>query len=124
MAGDLNRAIERFFDDRTEARTIFDLVRKEIATLGAADLQVTKSQIAFRHGRGFAWAWTPDRYLHGETPPLVLSISLNRADTSPRWKEVVEVPGNHWMHHLELRNASEVDDDVLRWLREAWGLAG
>ncbi|MDO9444584.1 MAG: DUF5655 domain-containing protein [Dehalococcoidia bacterium] len=124
MPEDLNRTLERFFDDRPEARTIFDLVCKEVERLGKLDLQVSKSQVAFRHGRGFAWAWTPDRYLRGETPPLVLSISLNRADPSPRWKEVVEVPGNHWMHHLELRDASEVDDDVLRWLREAWDLTG
>lgn len=124
MADDLNRALERFFDDRPEARAIFDVARDAIATLGTAELQVTKSQIAFRHGRGFAWAWTPDRYLRGETAPLVLSISLNRADTSPRWKEVVEVPGNHWMHHLELGDASDIDDEVRRWLREAWDLAG
>ena len=124
MADDLNRALERFFDDRPEARAIFDVAREAIAALGTAELQVTKSQIAFRHGRGFAWAWTPDRYLRGETAPLVLSISLNRADASPRWNEVVEVPGNHWMHHLELQGASNIDDEVRRWLREAWDLAG
>jgi hypothetical protein len=87
-------------------------------------MRVTKSQVAFRRSRAFAWAWTPDRYLRGKTAPLVLSISLNRADTSPRWKEVVKVRGNHWMHHLELGDASEIDDEVCRWLREAWELAG
>ena len=80
---------------------------------------VTKSQIAFSIRRGFAWAWTPDRWLRGETAPLVLSIALRRLDESPRWKEVVEPRPGHWMHHLELWSASEVDDDVRAWLLEA-----
>lgn len=123
MAGDLERALGRFFDARPEARAIFDALRDATSALGAADVRVTKSQVAFWHRRGFAWAWTPDRYLGGEVAPLVLSISLDRLDVSRRWKEVVRVPGDHWMHHLELRAPAEVDDEVRGWLREAWEAA-
>lgn len=123
MADDLERSLERFFDGRPEARALFDVVRETVAGIGIADVRVTKSQVAFGHRRGFAWAWTPDRYLGGEVAPLVLSISLNRLDVSRRWKEVVRVPGDHWMHHLELRDTSEVDAEVSGWLAEAWETA-
>jgi len=29
-----------------------------------------------------------------------------------------------WMHHLELRCAAELDDEVADWLREAYERAG
>jgi hypothetical protein len=30
----------------------------------------------------------------------------------------------HWMHHLEVRDPAEIDDEVVAWLREAATGAG
>jgi hypothetical protein len=49
----------------------------------------------------------------------VLSIALGRHDPSTRFKQVVHPAPAHWMHHLELHDADEVDDEVAGWLREA-----
>ncbi len=95
-----------------------------VGEVGPSERRITKSQIAWRRRRGFARVWTPDRYLHGDGAPLVLSVALPRRDASPRWKEVVEPRPGHWMHHLELRAEDDVDDDVAAWLREAWAAAG
>lgn len=81
---------------------------------------MTRSQLAFRRGCGFAFAWRPDQYLHGQHSPLVLSVALRRRDPSPRWKEVVEPSPGCFMHHLELRSPDDVDEQVRAWLREAW----
>jgi len=119
MPADLGEQLETFFKGRAEARTIFDSVRALIESLGAVTIRVTKSQVAFSRRRAFAWAWTPDRYLRGETAPLVLSLALPRRDGSPRWKETVEPRPGRWMHHLELRSPDELDDEVRHWLSEA-----
>ena len=119
MAEGLDEQLDAFFDDRAEAHSLFDAVRSLIEALGPVDLRVTKSQVAFSRRRAFAWAWMPDRYLRGETAPLVLSIALSRRDESPRWKEAVEPRPGRWMHHLELRSADELDDEVRAWLTEA-----
>jgi len=116
--------LDRFFGGRAEARALFDVVRRAIGALGPCEVRVSKSQVAFARRGGFAWAWTPDRYLHGETAPLVLSIALARRDESSRWKEVVEPARGRWMHHLELTAASQADAEVRGWLREAWEQAG
>ena len=115
---ELDNQIDAFFEGRAAARRLFDTVRTAIERAGAVKIRVTKSQIAFSRRRGFAWAWTPDRYLRGSAP-LVLSIALRRRDDSPRWKEVVEPTPGRWMHHLELRAKSAVDRDVRAWLDEA-----
>jgi hypothetical protein len=112
--------VEEFFAGWEESRQIFDVLRTAADDAGAYDLVVTKSQVAFRRRRPFAWAWVPDRYLHGGHAPLVLSLSLRHRDPSPRWKEIVEPAPGRFMHHLELHAADEVDDEVRSWLQEAW----
>jgi hypothetical protein len=120
----VDAALDRFFAGRREARRIFRAVDHAVRAAGPATVRVTGSQMAFRRKRGFAWAWTPDRWLEGRTAPLVLSIALRRRDRSKRWKEVVRPAPGRWMHHLELWSPREVDEPVLAWLREAWELAG
>lgn len=113
--------LEQYFEGcDPRSRSLFEAVRSAIESIGPVDIQATKSQIAFRHGRGFAWAWMPARYLRGEVAPLVLTISLNRREESPRWKEVVEPRPGRFTHHLEIRAAEDIDGEVLNWLREAW----
>jgi len=84
---------------------------------------VTKSQVAFRRRRAFAWAWMPGAYLRGQVAPLVLTLSFRRREPSPRWKEVVESYPGRFAHHLELRSTAEIDDEVRAWLQEAWAAA-
>lgn len=118
------RTVTQFFQGRPKARALFALVRALAEAEDSVSVRVTTSQIAFARRRAFAWVWTPDRYLRGKTAPLVLSVALPRRDPSPRWKEVVQPAPGRWMHHLELRELSAVDDEVRSWLHEAARLAG
>lgn len=106
------------------SRELFAVVRAAIDSVGPSELRVTKSQIEFRHRGGFAWVWMPAQYLRGTVAPLVLTIKLSRRDVSPRWKEVVEARPGRFIHHLELHSRADVDEEVLGWIREAWGPAG
>jgi len=114
---------DEFFAGWEDSRKLFDVLRATMEAVGAAELWVGKSHVSFRRRRAFAWAWIPDRYLHGQHAPLVLTVSLNRRDTSVRWKETVgPVPGR-FTHHLELRARADIDAEVEGWLREAWEAA-
>ena len=115
--------LEQFFAGHEESRQIFEALRRAVAAVGLAQLRVTKSQVAFRRRRAFAWAWMPGTYLGGSCAPLVLTVALRRRDTSSRWKEIVEPYPGRFIHHLELRAEAEIDDEVRAWLREAWGAA-
>jgi hypothetical protein len=112
--------LDEFFAGYAESRAIFQSVGDAIAGCGAAELRVTKSQIAFYRRRAFAWAWMPGLYLHGNCAPLVLTLSLRYRDSSPRWKEIIEPRPGRFTHHLELRSPSDIDDAVRSWLLEAW----
>jgi hypothetical protein len=117
--------VAAFFRGRPAARRLFTAVNDAVTAAGASTMRITRSQIALRRRRGFAWAWTPDRWLRaGDVAPLVLSIALPRRIRSKRWKEVVEPRPRQFMHHLELWNVDDVDEEVRAWLREAWEAAG
>ena len=115
--------MDEFFAGQEASRRIFEAVREAVASIGPAELRVSKSQVAFRRRTGFAYAWMPGMYLRKGDVPLVLTVGLRRRDDSPRWKQVVEPAPGRFTHHLELRSAAEVDDEVCGWLQEAWEAA-
>ncbi len=115
---------EEFFLGFEDSWPIFAAVRRAIDRLKPSSMAVTKSQIAFRRRKAFAWVWIPDRYLRGSHAPLVLSLAFRHRDPSPRWKQVVEPAPGRFMHHMELNSAGDLDEEVLRWMSEAWAEAG
>ncbi|MFS0699610.1 DUF5655 domain-containing protein [Cellulomonas sp. 179-A 4D5 NHS] len=85
-------------------------------------VRVSRSQVAFRRRRGFAALWVPGRYLRRAAAPVVLSVATRERIDSDRFKEVAH-PGP-WMHHLEVTDPAQVDDEVLGWLHAAADEAG
>lgn len=123
MDGDEERAIEAFFDGSPRGLVLCRAVAEAVHSIGHADVRVTKSQVAFRRRRGFAYVWRPGRYVRSEVP-AVLSIALPIRLDSDRFKSVVHPAPKVWMHHLELTDAAQIDDQVLGWLSDAYASAG
>lgn len=115
-------AVDEFFAGSPLGRELFAVVAQAIEAIGPATIRVTKSQVAFRRRRGFAWVWRPGRYIRSDVP-AVLSIALPEPLASARLTEIVHPSPRVWMHHLELRSTSEVDDEVRGWLGRAWAAA-
>jgi hypothetical protein len=111
---------EEYLAGDAKATALYEAVQEALEHLGGTKVQASKSQIAFRRRHAFAAVWIPSRYLKGTTAPLVLTIFLRRRLESPRWKSIVEPAPGRFTHHLELFEASEVDEEVRSWLREAW----
>ena len=91
-----------------------------MAEVGPAGVRLTRSQIAFLRDTPFAWVWVPDRYLHGDHAPLVLTLTFPQRVLSPRWKQIVQPAKGRFTHHLELWRATDIDAQVVRWLARAW----
>lgn len=114
--------VARFFEGSPSARAIYEAAERMASSLGPMDIRVSKSQIAFRRRRGFAYLWRPGTYITSNVP-LVLSLPLRRHDASPRFKEVAHPSPAVWMHHLELPDSSVLDGEVREWMREAYASA-
>ena len=116
--------LDEFFAGWEQSRRLFHALMPVIETLGAVDQRVTRSQVAFRRRRAFAWVWIPARYLRGKTAPLVLTVSLPERDRSRRWKEIIAAAPGRFTHHLELWAPGDIDSEVHTWLLAAWQHAG
>jgi len=79
-------SLDEHFAGFEKSRPLYDKVEAAVLELGEVDVRPMKSQVAFVRRRGFAWTWMSARYLTGDFAPLVLSVGLDRHDTSPRWK--------------------------------------
>jgi Domain of unknown function (DUF5655) len=110
---------EDFFAGHPDALAVFEKVRAVLGRLGPVEVRTSKSQVAFRRKRGFAFLWLPGRYLSKPTAEVVLSIGLGRHDPSARFKEVAHPAPAQWMHHLEIHDIGDIDDEVVGWLQEA-----
>jgi hypothetical protein len=50
----------------------------------------------------------------------VLTLGFRYRDPSPRCKSVVESYRGRFAHHLELKDLSDIDEEVEAWLHRAW----
>ncbi len=98
---------------------VFAAVLDVVEPLGGVEVRTTRSQIAFRRRRGFAFLWLPGQYLTRPDAEIVLTIALGRHVESPRFKEVAHPSPRQWIHHLEVYDPAEVDAEVAGWLAEA-----
>ena len=110
---------EEFLASHPLALAVFERARADLETFGPVDVRTSKSQIAFRRRLGFAYLWLPGQYLARPAAECVLSIALGRHDPSPRFKEVVHPSPRHWLHHLEIHDVADIDEEVMAWLQEA-----
>ena len=114
---------DELFADWPLSKELFAAVLRAAEGIGEVSVKATRSQVAFRRQRAFAWVWRPGQYLKGRVAPLVLTIALPWRDESPRWKQIVEPTPGHFTHHLELQDPADVDSEVEGWLRAAWQAA-
>jgi hypothetical protein len=116
---DAERTPAEFFAGSPDGYELFRVVERAVVALGTAEVVVTKSQIAFRRRRGFAFVWRPAQYVKSNVP-AVLALALPHEVKSGRFKSVVHPSTRVWMHHLELRHPEQVDAEVLGWLADAY----
>jgi uncharacterized protein DUF5655 len=115
------RAVDELFPHEA-GRAVLRAVAEAVAAIGEHEVRVSRSQVAFRRRRGFAYVWRPGRYVHSDVP-AVLSLALPVELHDARFKQVVHPSASVWMHHLELASSADVDDQVRTWLQQAFDAA-
>jgi hypothetical protein len=110
---------EEFFAPDKKAVSIYRALARPLVGLQGVRVVASKSQVAFRAGRGFAYTWAPKRYVKSDVP-VVVSIALAEKLRSARFKEVARPSPSTWMHHLELRLVKDVDRELIAWIKRAY----
>ena len=77
-----------FFAGHHDPLAAYEKVRAVVDTIGHCDIRTSKSQVAFRRRREFAYLWRPSRHPTKPTAEVVLSIAVTRHDDSTLFKQV------------------------------------
>lgn len=111
-----------FFDKVPDALPLYaELERRILAEYPDTRIKVQKTQISFYNRHLFACvsfakvrkkADRPDSY-------IVVTFGLEHRVDSPRIDIATEPYPNRWTHHGLISDLSEIDDELMGWIREA-----
>jgi hypothetical protein len=117
--------IDLFFDRMPQALPLYQaFAEKVLAEYPGVQIKVQKSQISFSNKHPFAFVWLPLRRMK-KRPDIyiIVSFGLSYLLDSPRIVQSTEPYPNRWTHHLIIQNRSEIDRELMGWIKEAYSLA-
>ena len=111
-----------FFDGKPEELALYETLLNRLAELGAFSAVVHKTQISLKNRRVFAcvsiFRVLPKRLL--PTHYIVLTLGLPYPLNALRITVKTEAQPGRWTHHFVLASASELDAELLEWIRQAY----
>ena len=114
-----------FFDGKPAELALYEtLFRHMEEVFPDASVKVQKSQISFYGRRLFGAVSLPvRRKKNWPEHCIVVTIGLSHPLESPRAAVSVEPYPGRWTNHVLVSEASQVDEELLEWLNEAWAFA-
>ncbi len=114
-----------FFDKIPQALSLYKVfAEKVLAEYPDVQIKIHKSQISFSNKHQFAFVWLPIRKMKNRPDIyIIVSFGLSYRLDSPRIAETTEPYPNRWTHHLIIQNRSDVDTELMSWIKEAYYFA-
>lgn len=114
-----------FFDGKPAELVLYEtLFRHMEEVFPDASVKVQKSQISFYGRHLFGAVSLPvRRKKNWPEHCIVVTIGLSHPLESPRAAVSVEPYPGRWTNHVLVSEASQVDEELLEWLNEAWAFA-
>ena len=126
MKNDLELDEALFFNDHPGAYPIYRAFKDAVLTAyPEAGLRVQKTQITFTNPRVFACAslLRTRRKVELPDPWLTVTLGLPYRLESPRAAICTEPYPGRWTTHIVIGSPEEIDDELLRWVEEAYVFA-
>lgn len=112
-----------FFDNRPNEFEIYETILDRLSRFGYEySIRVQKTQISLYNRYMFACISFARVKKKTELPPhyLVVTFGLNYAKDSERIAVCTEAARNRWTHHVVIGSVSDIDEELLGWLQEAY----
>ena len=112
----------RFFEDAPRVLPLYEALEKQVlAAFDEVHIKVQKTQITFANRHGFAFVSLPRRKV--QQPTIVVSFGLSYRVDSPRIWVATEPYPNRWTHHMLVSDETQLDDELMGWIKEAAAFA-
>jgi hypothetical protein len=101
---------------KASLRPIHDRLMASIQPFGEFEIAPKKGYVSLRRKKQFA--------MIGPATNTRVDVGLNMKDVPATNRLVAEKPGGMCQYKVKLTGASEVDDELVRWVRTAYDSAG
>lgn len=111
-----------FFDAHRDALPLYETLESRLLDeIEDVRIKVQKTQISFYNRHMFACVSFAKVRKKKDLPSpyLVVTVGLNRRLESSRVEIAVQPYPNRWTHHLIVSDKSEIDGELMAWLKEA-----
>lgn len=115
-----------FFNQKPEAIPLYEAFESRLLSeLEGVVIQPQKSQITLKNRRVFgAVSFLPARKARNRPNPYItITLGLNRREPSLRIDQASEPYPGRWTHHIVIGSTEEIDDELMAWVKEAYGFA-
>ncbi len=115
-----------FFNEHPQAVPLYEAFEARLLSeLEGVIIQPRKSQITLKNRRMFgAVSFLAARRAKDRPDPYItVTLGLNRRESSPRIDQASEPYPGRWTHHIVIGSRSEIDDELMAWVREAYDFA-
>lgn len=87
-------------------------------------VKIQKTQISFSNKYNFAFVSLPIRKMKGRPDVyMIVSFGLGYRAEDQRIEAATEPYPNRWTHHVIVQKESEIDDQLMGWIREAYAFS-
>ena len=114
-----------FFDGKPLELALYETLFRHLeAEFSDASVRVQKSQISFYGRHLFGAVSLPVRRKKSWPEHcIVVTVGLSHRLDSPRAAVATEPYPGRWTHHILISDETQIDGELLDWLREAWEFA-
>ena len=119
----MDPAVLFFFNDHPGALPLYEALEQRVLDeLEGVQIKVQKTQITFANRRNFAFvSFLPARRAADRPDPyLTITFGLPYRLASPQIDGATEPYPNRWTHHVVIGAQSEIDGELMGWIREAY----
>lgn len=110
--------VEQHFENKPENIVlIYDKLLSELRNFGNVKENPNNSSIHLDNKYGFAGVYTRKKY-------LLLHIHLSKQLDNERIEKIEQISKNRFKHVVKLQSQSDIDKELLNWLKQAYDLKG
>jgi len=105
-----------YADKKAALRPVHDTLMTRISSFGDFEVAPKKGYVSLRRKKQFA--------MIGPGSATRVEVGLNLKDVPPTDRLLAEKPGGMCQYKVKLASPSEVDDELVGWIRRAYDAAG
>ena len=118
----MDESVLFFFEGHQEALTLYEKFEERVLSeISGVRIRVQKTQISFSNSYMFAWVSCAKlRPARGRPAgESVGSCGGGHRGEAPRIDVATEAYPGRWTHHVMISELSEIDEELMGWVREA-----